>query len=126
MEDLIQLDWPDFNKKRIGQLFICEGGTCGQKEKGAHPIPIKKIKEIMKNEGMNKYFKLTVSPCLGVCKPHNVMLLLTPKEQIWLGMFRDGKPYEVLIEWIRSSVKEGVMLPIPEFLVKHKFDRFAS
>lgn len=125
MDDLVQIEWPDFNKERIGQLIICEGGTCGKQEKGAFPIPSQKIKNIIKEEGLKKYFKVTVSPCLGICKPHNVMLALTPNEQIWLGMIRDDKPYDELVEWIRSSVKEGSMLPLPVSLEKHRFDRFA-
>ncbi len=126
MDDLIQIEWPDYNKNRIGQLIICEGGICGKKEKGAFPNPIEKMKEILLAEGLKKYFKITFSPCLGICLPHNVMLAITPKELIWLGMIRDAKPYDELMDWIRSSVKEGKMLPLPASLEKHRFDRFAS
>ena len=53
--------WPDYNKDRIGQLIVCEGGTCGNKEKGAHPIPFDQLKESIKTNGLKKHFKFKIS-----------------------------------------------------------------
>ncbi|MCY3413046.1 MAG: (2Fe-2S) ferredoxin domain-containing protein [Candidatus Heimdallarchaeota archaeon] len=117
--------WPDFNHKRIGQLMICNGGTCGKTKKGAFPVPIDLLKSTIKEKGLKKYFKVTETECLGVCKPHNVSLLLTPDTQYWLGMLKDEKPYKELLQWIEKSVNNGKMLPIPQTLQPYLFDRFA-
>ena len=118
--------WPDYNKDRIGQLIVCEGGTCGNKEKGAHPIPFDQLKESIKTNGLKKHFKLTSSKCLGVCKPHNVSVFLSDEEQIWFGMMCTDEPYDQLEQWIKQSVDQGKMLPLPTTLDKYVFKRFRS
>jgi hypothetical protein len=119
------LIWPEVkHKNRIGQLIMCDGTTCGKAEKGAIPVPKSEFKRIIKEEGMKSTFKFTVSECLGVCTPHNVLCMLTKTEQIWLGMFRDPETYEELKKWLRDSHKAGEVLPLPESLKKHQFDRF--
>ena len=62
--------------------------------------------------------------CLGVCKPNNVSTVLTASEQIWLGMFKSKKEYDVLLQWIKDSTKADKMLPLPNELEKHRFQRF--
>ncbi len=119
-------DWPDFNKNRIGQLIVCEGGTCGNRDKGAHPIPFDQLKKTIKSNGMKKHFKLTSSKCLGVCKPHNVSVFLSDDEQIWFGQMKTDEPYVQLEQWISCSVDEGQMLPLPTTLEKYVFKRFKS
>ena len=119
-------NWPDYNNNRIGQLIVCEGGTCGKKDKGAHPIPFNKLKETIKSDGLKKHFKLTSSKCLGVCKPHNVSVFLSDEEQIWFGMMDSDEPYNQMEQWIKHSVSEGKMLPLPTTLDKYVFKRFKS
>ena len=119
-----ELDWPKFNTERIGQLIMCEGGSCGNKDKGAIKVPIKRFKEELKKNGMKKQFKITKSECLGVCKPHNVSTIMTDEGQIWLGMFREEREYDILLKWIKNSVDNRSMLPLPQSLEKHQFQRF--
>jgi hypothetical protein len=63
---------------------------------------------------------------LGVCKPHNVSIFLSDDEQIWFGMMNSDEPYDHLEQWIKQSVDEGKMLPLPITLDKFVFKRFKS
>lgn len=118
------MDWPDFNQERIGQLIMCQAGTCGNKEKNAAKVPLKKFKKHLKENGMSKYFKVTDSKCLGVCKPHNVSVVLSQNKQIWLGMLREETQYEHLLKWITASINARELLPLPIVLQEHVFSRF--
>ncbi len=121
---MTSLDWPEFKNRKIGQIIMCTGGSCGNISKGAHLVPFKKIKEELKNNKVSHKFKVTTSSCLGVCKPHNVSVVLSKDKQIWLGMLRDEKVYQELSNWIIKSAKTDKLLPIPETLLPYVFDRF--
>jgi len=116
--------WPSWNTSRIGQIIMCTGGTCGKEEENAFPVPIKELKAALLEKGYKKFFKITESPCLGVCKPHNVSLIIGPNEHIWLGMFRDKDVYDSLLGWIFDSVENASLLPLPTSLEKHRFTRY--
>ncbi len=119
-----QKDWPDYNKKRVGNLIICKAGTCGNTKKGAYPIPADEFKDTINKKGFKKQFKVSVSECLGVCKPHNVSTVLTKDKQYWFGMFRSKEAYDDLLDWIIKSSEKGEMLELPKSLEKYSFERY--
>ncbi|MHA2249537.1 MAG: hypothetical protein ACXAD7_04195 [Candidatus Kariarchaeaceae archaeon] len=126
MEEEKPLEWPEVkHKNRIAHLIMCNSSTCGNKEKGSSIVPIKQFKRIVKEEGMKSSIKITESSCLGVCKPHNVMCLLTEQDQIWLGLFREQDTYDQLLDWLRQTHKNKKALPLPKELEKHRFNRFS-
>lgn len=118
----IDLEWPDFNRERIGQLIMCT--NCSSKKGATIEVPFDEFKDKLKSTGRHQKFKVSRTKCLGVCKPNNVSTILTDDEQIWLGMFKSKREYEILLRWINDCVDADEMLPLPKELEKHRFDRF--
>ena len=54
-----EINWPEFNENRIAQLIVCRGGTCGNKDKKAYPIPFDRIKDRIKKKGLKPVIKVT-------------------------------------------------------------------
>ena len=54
---------------------------------------------------------------------HNVTLLKTDKDQIWLGKLNKDDHYEALIEWARKHSQRGTEAKLPDILTPHLFER---
>lgn len=111
----------------LGQIFFCDGCCCGQTDKGFPPLPKAIIKERWKSLELNETIQLTISGCLGPCDLANVVYLLASNGTgQWFGGLSEHWQYETLIQWATECHQRNSLLPIPETLDCHRFDRFAS
>jgi hypothetical protein len=111
--------------RSLAQMAICEGCCCGQTAKGHPPIPRQILKEAWKREQLNRTVQLTITGCLGPCDLANVVLLMTNDETVWLGDL-ETSDYDILLDWVRRSKEAGLILPLPESLAVHRFERFST
>ncbi|HTG68754.1 MAG TPA: hypothetical protein VL921_05805 [Candidatus Udaeobacter sp.] len=116
------------NTKRqvLGQVIICSGCCCGRTDKGKPAIPEEWLKNNWKQGGLLRTIQLTISGCLGPCDLTNVISILTPQKQIWLGGITSQNQYEALLEWAQSSSDAGCLLDLPEILQAQQFERYKT
>lgn len=110
----------------LGQVLVCSGCCCGRTDKGKPEIPLEWLKKSWKSAGLLKKIQLTISGCLGPCDLVNVVCILTPTEQIWLGGLTETHEYEALFQWAVDSVQQESLLELPQVLDAHQFSRYVS
>jgi len=89
----------------IGQVSVCIGCCCGQTDRGKPVVPVEWLKSEWRRRGLLKNIQLTISGCLCPCDVPNVVLIITPQENIWLGIV-DGFEYSrEIVEW--AGVQKG-------------------
>jgi hypothetical protein len=110
----------------LGQLVFCRGCCCGRTDRGLPAVPVERIKAIWKQEKLNRTIQLTISGCLGPCDVPNVVLILTPTGSEWLGLIDGDADYDLLIDWARACHSEQALVPLPEKLLAHRFERFSA
>jgi predicted metal-binding protein len=108
----------------IGQFLVCSGCCCGHTDKGKPSIPLEWLKKSWKEAGLLRSVQLTITGCLGPCDLTNVVSIITPKKQIWLGEITEDSQYAALLEWGRSSAEVGYLCDLPEIFQSHVFKRF--
>lgn len=109
----------------LAQVLICSSGCCcGKTEKGKPPVPTDWLKARWKELGLKKRVQLTISGCLGPCDLVNVVCIMTPQEQIWLGGLTEHEQYTELEHWAQTVLEKGILVPLPEKLEGYKFTRF--
>ncbi len=106
------------------QVIFCQGCCCGRTDRGKPEFPAEQLKEIWRDEKLNRTVQLTISGCLGPCDLTNVALVITPEENVWLGGMAREEVYESIVTWARSCHAEGRVIPLPEVLTPLRFDRF--
>ena len=116
------------NTKRqvLGQVVLCKGCCCGRTDRGLPEVPVERIKEIWQREKLNRSIQLTVSGCLGPCDVPNVVLVITPERNEWLGLIEGDTAYEQLIQWARDCHEAEALIPLPESLAENRLKRFAT
>lgn len=94
-------------------VIVCNGCCCGRVEKGHNEVPIDELEAFWEANHLGEHIKLTISDCLGPCSMHNVSILKTNSEKIWLGKLSDWDHYNAIIQWAieSSEKKEGSKLP---------------
>jgi cobaltochelatase CobN len=112
-------------RRPLAQVVFCRGCCCGRTDRGLPEVPVERLKAAWKEEKLNRSVQLTISGCLGPCDLPNVALVITPEGDLWLGRLAGGALYESLIDWARECHREGRLVPLPEELSAHRFDRFA-
>jgi len=111
----------------MGQILVCASGCCcGRIDKGKPEIPLEWLKKSWKEARLLKSIQLTITGCLGPCDLTNVVSILTPEKQIWLGRITEHLQYEALLEWAKASAEAGYLLDLPEELQNHVFERYKS
>lgn len=110
----------------LAQLVFCQGCCCGRTDRGRPELPVEQLKEIWKDEKLNRTVQLTISGCLGPCDIPNVALVMLPEGNVWLGGMEGEEVYESLVAWARSCHAEGRVLPLPEGLESLRFERFLT
>ncbi len=106
----------------IAQVLVCLGCCCGNTAKGNPPVPTDWLKAQWKERKLLKTVHLSVSGCLGPCDVKNVVLILTPRESIWLGGLDEQADYEALLQWATLCVKEERLFPLPSRLEWRQFN----
>lgn len=112
-------------RQALAHVLVCSGCCCGRTEKGKPPIPLDWLKTNWKQRGLLRSVQLTISGCLGPCDLTNVVAILTPQAQIWLGGISDQAEYELLLEWATASAQANEVLPLPQRLLAKRFQRYA-
>jgi hypothetical protein len=111
----------------LGQILVCSSGCCcGQTDIGAPAVPLEWLKKSWKEAGLLRSIQLTTTGCLGPCDLTNVISILTPQKQIWLGNITELSQYEALLEWGKASAEAGYLLDLPELFHSHVFERFKN
>ena len=103
------------------RVTVCNGCCCGRVEKGHNEVPINFLEELWEENNISEHVKLTISGCLGPCSKHNVSLLSTEEEKIWLGGLSEQSHYGAIIEWARDIAQNGKDVELPEILTSHQF-----
>jgi cobaltochelatase CobN len=106
--------------------LLCKGCCCGRIDRGLPEVPVERIKAIWKAEKLNRGVQLTISGCLGPCDLPNVAVIVDARSATWYGRLEGDAPYDALIAWARASVAAGTVLPPPEALAAHRFERFSG
>lgn len=110
----------------LGHVVVCTGCCCGRTEKGKPPVPVDWLKTEWKRRGLLRWVHLTISGCLGPCDLTNVVSILHPGGQEWLGGITDQHQYEALLEWAEASAQAKRLLPLPTPLFAHRFERYQT
>jgi len=110
----------------LAQLVFCQGCCCGRTDRGRPELPVEQLKQIWKNEKLNRTVQLTISGCLGPCDLTNVALVMLPEGNVWLGGMAGAAVYESLVTWARACHAEGRVVPLPEQLDSLRFERFQT
>jgi len=110
----------------LAQLVFCQGCCCGRTDRGRPELPVEQLKEIWKDEKLNRTVQLTISGCLGPCDVPNVALVMVPEGNMWLGGMAGEAVYEALVAWARACHAEGRVVPLPEQLDSLRFERFQT
>lgn len=108
------------------QLVFCLGCCCGRADRGRPEVPVERLKQIWKDEKLNRTVQLTISGCLGPCDVANVALVMLPEGNVWLGEMAGDAVYDELIRWARACHAEDRVLPLPGSLDAHRFERFTA
>lgn len=114
----------DTKRPAHGQLVFCQGCCCGRTDRGRPELPVEWLKQVWRDERLNRTVQLTISGCLGPCDLANVTLLIAPGRTVWLGGLQGEAVYGALIEWARACHAAGRLLRLPAALEAHEFERF--
>jgi (2Fe-2S) ferredoxin len=110
----------------LAQLVFCQGCCCGRTDRGRPKLPVEQLKQIWKDEKLNRSVQLTISGCLGPCDLTNVALVMLPEGNVWLGGMEGEAVYEELVAWVRTCHAEDRLVPLPERLESLRFERFQT
>lgn len=113
-------------RRTLAQVLVCSGCCCGRTDKGKPPVPVDWLKAEWKRLGLLRSVHLTISGCLGPCDLCNVVCVAAAREWTWLGGLSTREQYAALVAWASASAAAGVLLPLPEALQPHRFERFLA
>lgn len=108
----------------MAQVLVCSGCCCGRTDKGKPAIPMEQLKSGWKQAGLLRTIQLTITGCLGPCDLTNVVSILSPGKQIWLGGITEASQYEALLAWAKASAEAGELLDLPAMLQTQIFERY--
>ena len=103
-------------------VVICNSCCCGNVKKGHNIVPIDFLKNAWEKYKLENDVKLNVSTCLGPCSMHNVSLLKTKEESIWVGKLSSKEHYESIINWALEVSQHGRGVELPQNLLSKVFD----
>ena len=115
---------PLTKRTALAQVACCVGCCCGRTERGFPPVPVERLKEVWREEKLNRTVQLTISGCLGPCDMANVILVMTAAGTDWFGGIAEQRVFEDVIAWARACQASGAVEPLPASLEEHRFQRF--
>jgi predicted metal-binding protein len=113
-------------RKSFMQVMVCVGCCCGRPDRGKPDVPVDWLKAQWKAARLNPYVQLTISGCLGPCDLPNVVAILSPAGQQWIGQLNCQEHFEALVRWGRACGEAGHMVQLPEVLSQLTFRRFEA
>lgn len=108
-------------RRSLGQLILCQGCCCGRTDRGFPEVPVDRIKAEWKSGKLNRTVQLTISGCVGPCDVANVVVLVRPEGNLWLGKLGTAD-YDDLIAWARGCHGAGALAPLPDHLLARRFE----
>jgi YHS domain-containing protein len=122
----------DFRIVRLqGQLFVCtrQNGNCccGWEEKGRLAFdPASLWGEEWERRKIRNRLHLTFTGCLGPCAAGNNALLQIHGRSIWLKDLNDPALVPLVFEHAQAMLAAGRVLPAPEGLRDHVYERYLA
>ena len=117
---------PLTKRTALAQVACCVGCCCGRTDRGFPPVPVERLKEVWKQEKLNRTVQLTISGCLGPCDMANVILVMTAAGTEWFGGIDDEAVFEAVIAWARACQAAEALLPLPAVIDACRFKRFTE
>ena len=115
---------PQTRRKVLAHLLVCSGCCCGRTDKGRPAVPVDWLKQEWKRHRLHASVHLSISGCLGPCDCANVVGVLGPNGEVWLGGLDDQKQYGLLLEWAMNIAQANLNLPLPTSLLEKRLDRW--
>jgi hypothetical protein len=105
-------------RRKLVQVTLCNGSSCGKPDKGSPEIPIDFLKAQWKERKLLKTVQLTIGGCFGACDLTNVAAIQSETregshEVIHLGKLGEREDYEALLEWATEVAAQERVLPLP-------------
>lgn len=107
------------SQQTFGRIIICEGCCCGNTKNGNPAVPHEWLDAEFHKDDLFRTIGITFSGCIGLCKPTNLICILTKENQYWLAGLTDKNQYGQLIEWAREVKKTQRIIPLPKALLPH-------
>ncbi len=107
-------------------VIVCNGCCCGRVEKGHNEVPIDELEASWEANQLREEVKLTISNCLGPCNMHNVSILKTDSEKIWLGELSSWDHYDAIVQWAIESSQKREGSKLPQILEDRRFVRLGE
>tara|TARA_Y100000766_G_scaffold245571_1_gene225519 strand:+ start:843 stop:1235 length:393 start_codon:yes stop_codon:yes gene_type:complete len=103
-------------------VVVCNSCCCGNTKKGHNIVPIDFLNKSREKHKLGNEVNLRISTCLGPCSMHNVSLLKTENENIWLGNLGTQEHYESIIDWAIQTSRNGENIELSPILLSKVFD----
>ena len=110
----------------LSQFVFCQGCCCGRTDRGKPELPLEWLKSQWKEKSLGKTVHLTISGCLGPCDLTNVLCVMGPGGQHWIGNLSGMDDYREIVAWAEETARSGEVVPVPQPLASRLFDRFLS
>ena len=108
--------------KLLATVVVCDSCCCGNVKKGHNIVPIDFLNKSWEKYKLGNEVNLRISTCLGPCNMHNVSLLITENENIWLGNLGTEEHYESIIEWAIQTSRNDQNVELSPILLPKVFD----
>ncbi|MGL4608845.1 MAG: (2Fe-2S) ferredoxin domain-containing protein [Trueperaceae bacterium] len=112
------------SRRKLVQVTICNGSSCGKTEKGFPPIPIDWLKAQWKEKKLLKTVQLTIGGCFGACDLTNVACVQHACETVHLGNLSTQDHYDELLGWAERVTEHDRLEPLPVCLQERRFELF--
>lgn len=110
----------------LSQFVFCQGCCCGRTDRGKPELPLEWLKSQWKEKSLGKAVQLTISGCLGPCDLTNVLCVMGPGGQHWIGNLSGMDDYREIVAWAEETARSGEVVPVPQPLASRSFDRFLT
>jgi cobaltochelatase CobN len=106
-------------------LSVCAGCCCGHPETGGPKTPPRTLKPAirrrMKASGLDGLARVAFTDCLGPCSEANVVFVFLDGRPLWLRRMNVEGLYDLLFTWLRATLLDGAVVPLPEELSARSF-----
>jgi cobaltochelatase CobN len=106
----------------LATVVVCDSCCCGNDKKDHNIVPIDFLNKSWEKYKLGNEVNLRISTCLGPCNMHNVSLLKTENENIWVGNLGTEEHYESIIEWAIQTSRSDQNVELSSILLSKVFD----
>ncbi len=111
-----------------GNLFVCSKAhgncCCGWTDKGRAPVNVALYEHEWEQRKIRNRLHLTFTGCLGPCAVGNNALLQLHGRSIWFKDLNDDALIPALYDYVQAMLNEGRVLPPPDALRNHVYERY--